>query len=319
MAHTRRFAAALIAAGLFAPGAARAAAVIRGQDSRIPLSPNSPDAPYTPPASLQAAVDLFRRMTTPVRLNGQGPFDFVVDTGANQTVLSAELAARLGLPVGEPSPLNGVAGVQMTGTVHVKTLSVGPSLQTDVVLSVLPEASIGGAGLLGVDGLDGKSLTLDFKARRLRIEASEHAWRDPYAVKVAAQSRAGRLTIVDADLNGTPVRAFLDSGAQRSIGNRAMGAVATRIAPSTAWTTAPIISATGQTTQGDVAVIPAIRIGGLLFQNLQVAFADLHIFRLWDLVDQPAILLGVDVLSRFSSVALDFPRGEVRFGLPQQS
>jgi hypothetical protein len=37
---------------------------------------------------------------------------------------------------------------------------------------------------------------------------------------------------------------------------------------------------------------------------------------LWDLVDRPAILIGVDVLSRFEAVSLDFARDEVRFQVP---
>jgi hypothetical protein len=36
-----------------------------------------------------------------------------------------------------------------------------------------------------------------------------------------------------------------------------------------------------------------------------VAFADLHTFRMWKLIDQPAILVGVDVMSRFQYVTLD--------------
>jgi hypothetical protein len=40
---------------------------------------------------------------------------------------------------------------------------------------------------------------------------------------------------------------------------------------------------------------------------------------LWKLIDRPAILLGVDILSRFEYVCLDFARGEVRFRLPSSA
>ena len=49
-----------------------------------------------------------------------------------------------------------------------------------------------------------------------------------------------------------------------------------------------------------------------------MAFADLHTFHLWNMIDKPALLLGVDVLSRFETVSLDFGRGEVRFRAPSQ-
>ncbi len=98
-------------------------------------------------------------MTAPVRLDDQGPFPFVVDTGANQTVISDVLAASLGLPRGEPAALHGVAGVQVADTVRAARLEVGGRVERDVVLSVLPQAALGGPGLLGVDRFDGGSLT----------------------------------------------------------------------------------------------------------------------------------------------------------------
>jgi hypothetical protein len=36
---------------------------------------------------------------------------------------------------------------------------------------------------------------------------------------------------------------------------------------------------------------------------------------MWNMIDKPAILLGVDILSRFQYVCLDFARDEVRFRL----
>ena len=49
-------------------------------------------------AQLGSAADSARRMTAPVHINGQGPFDFVIDTGANRTVVSRELATALAMP-----------------------------------------------------------------------------------------------------------------------------------------------------------------------------------------------------------------------------
>ena len=51
--------------------------------------------------------------------------------------------------------------------------------------------------------------------------------------------------------------------------------------------------------------------------NWPVAFADLHTFRMWDLIRAPAILIGVDMLSRFETVCLDFRHDEVAFRLPR--
>jgi predicted aspartyl protease len=253
-----------------------------------------------------------------VRVNGQGPFAFVVDTGANQSVLSQELVTRLGLPVGDLEPLNGAAGVKLTATTTA-TLDFGGRAQEAQTLSILPTAAIGGLGMLGLDGLEDQRLTLDFRGRRLRIEASRRAWRDPADVAMKANRRDGQLTLIDADFAGVPVIAFIDSGAQNTIGNLALRALALPRHPASVWEDVNVLSATGQTIGAEMSNLPALRVGGLHLPYWPVAFADLYTFQLWKLTDRPAILLGVDVLSRFEYVCLDFPRDEVRFRLPQRS
>lgn len=309
-ALSRRDAAALLVAVLAFASSARAYDINRSARATRLAEPD-----YTPPVNIAAVNDLYRRMTAPIRVNGQGPFPFVVDTGSNQTVIAAELAAKLGLPLGDPAPLNGVAGVQMAPTTRAR-LDVGPRRHRDATLSILAQADIGGSGLLGLEDLDGQCVTLDFRAPALRIEPGRRSVNDFGAIALKAHRRNGQLTLVDADLAGLRLTAFLDSGAQNTIGNMALRALALSRNPTSAWYETPIVSATGQTIQAEVADLPRLRVGNLNVPNWPVAFADLHTFKMWNLVDRPAILLGVDVLSRFETVCLDFARDEVRFRLP---
>jgi hypothetical protein len=83
--------------------------------------------------------------------------------------------------------------------------------------------------------------------------------------------------------------------------------------PQAIWDTAPVISVTGQVVTAEIGSVPGLRIGGLALPTWPVAFADLHTFKLWNLTSQPALMNGVDVMSRFSAVSLDFLRNEVRF------
>jgi len=316
MAHamvTRRTAAAYLAAGLGLAPAARADDLVHyGEATRL-KAPGP--APYVPPTSIAAVGDLYRRMTAPIHVNGAGPFAFVVDTGSNQTVIAQELADRLALPIGPLAPVNGVAGVRMAPTTAAR-LDVGPRRRSGAALSILPGGDIGGAGLLGLDGLEDQAVTLDFRGQALRIEPGRRLRVDPDAIIVRARRRGGQLTLVDADLAGLRVTAFLDSGAQSTIGNMALRALARARDPKTPWWRAPILSATGQSIDAEIADLPRLRVGGLRIPSWPVAFADLHTFRMWSLIDRPAILLGVDVLSRFEYVCLDFARDEVRFRLP---
>ena len=196
------------------------------------------------------------------------------------------------------------------------SLSVGGRHEVTTLLSVLPAETIGGIGMLGVDQLSGQRLTLDFRARQLRIEGSRWASRSDRDVVVSARRRDGQLTLVDADLDGAPITAFLDSGGQTTIGNMALYGLVRGRRPLGGSSPVAVISASGQSVPAEIADLAQLRVGGLWLQHLPVAFADLHTFHMWGMVDRPAILLGVDVLSRFDSVALDFARGEVRFRLP---
>jgi predicted aspartyl protease len=297
------------------PPFARGAVVAVGQASRLtPLD----ERPYLPPTSISTVADIYRRMTAPIKVDEAGPFAFVVDTGANQSVISRELADQLGLPLGSTEPLNGVAGVTDAPTT-VADLRVGARRQAKVVLSVLPAQAIGGHGMLGLDRLDGLQLTLNFRGQRLDIQPPRRLIRDPDDIAVKARRRNGQLTLVDADLAGIPLVAFLDSGAENTIGNMALRSLALSRNPATLWSQTPIVSATGQTIAAEIADLPALRVGGLRLPNWPVAFADLHTFQMWRLTERPAILLGVDVLSRFESVCLDFSRNEVRFRLPPRT
>ena len=122
-----------------------------------------------------------------------------------------------------------------------------------------------------------------------------------------------------AAFNTGDIPAFLDSGAQDTIGNMALRELALTRYPLTPLRAVSIISVTGQTIPAEFADLPALRFGGVTLSSWPIAFADLHIFRMWDLVHAPAILIGVDVLSRFETVCLDFRRNEVGFRLPSRA
>lgn len=267
---------------------------------------------YVPPSDLKLVADIYRRMKVPTRINGSGPFGFVVDTGANQSVIAQELAAQLGLREGPTAPLNGVAGVQVAPTTSAR-VEIGKRMLPEQILSMLPRAGIGGDGMLGLDSIGEAALTIDFVKRDLRIDAGRDNWRDPDAIAVKATRRDGQLTLVKVFLSGRPLTAFIDSGAESTIGNQALRQLALTLNPKSAWTETSILSSTGQTIQAEMADLLDLRVGNLKVPVWPVAFADLHTFEMWGMIKDPAILIGVDILSRFDSVCLDFARDEVRF------
>lgn len=270
-----------------------------------------------PETSLDARTDILARMTVDVMINGQGPFPFAVDTGADRTAISAGLAAKLGLPSGDNVSLNGMAGVDTVRTVTIARLDIGKRHLTNVRAPALPDGSLGVMGLLGIDALAGNKVTMDFDAAKLTLRPSVKAKEpaeDGETIVVTAKSRFGQLVLVDASINGQKVYAIVDSGAQITVGNLALKRLMTlqRGNPKRS-TPIELISVTGRKLTADLTTMPKIRLGGIDLGNVQVAYSNAHPFKKFGLLRQPALLLGVDVLQSFKRVSLDFESKKVRF------
>ncbi|MGZ3377120.1 MAG: aspartyl protease family protein [Phenylobacterium sp.] len=315
---------------LLGPGALSACMTPRGPRDLVSINLADTGPAPAPPdagAQLETAFDQAKRMTVPVYLNGKGPFGFVVDTGANRTVVSTELAAALGLPSGGKVEVHGIAGAEPAEQVLVRRLAVGAVTSNELTLPVLDKARLGADGLLGVDALKGRRMSLDFVANRFEIAPSSpfgteigkgsntRIRGDTDPIKVSAAIREGQLVILDAQVADVRVAAFIDSGAQVTVGNHALRDAVVHTHPDFGPRLAPVplISATGQTAMGEFAPLPVLRLGGMQIYDVVGIFAQLHIFDLWKLSDRPAILIGVDVLRHFQDVTLDFSRKEVIF------
>ncbi len=311
----RRALAAGLGLGLAGAGATRAlSSEFRTTDPNVPIVAQVKSSAGLADQTIETARDPYRRMTAPVFLNRTGPYYFVVDTGANQSVVCQEIATALALAPGPILPLHGVAGVENTPTAIVPQVRIGSTSDKDVLMPVLPRAAIGADGILGVDRLRNQRLTLDFQHRKLDIERSHYAELPPFTSSVPGRQRSGQLTIVDADLAGIHVSAFLDSGAERTIGNMALLELAVLRNPTSKFFEVPVISVTGRTLPGKVAMLPVLRLGVVRLVDIAVTFADLHVFQIWGL-EKPAVLVGMDALSVFDSVTIDFGRAEVWFEL----
>ncbi len=314
----RALACGLGAAGALAAGGARAGPGLllrEGESSLIRRAPTAADL-YEPPVSVAAVRDLYSRMTVPVVVDGSPPLAFVVDTGANRSVLAADVASALGFELHPPELVHGTVGETMAPTIRASRVQMGELLQSDVSLCVLPRADLGCDGLLSADRLAGQRLEFDFALGCVRIAPGRRFHADPREVVLRSRPKAGQLSLVDADAGGVRVTAFIDSGAGATVGNLALMNARAQRAPGTRWTAAVISSVTGQTQPAEAALLPRLTLGDFTVTNLPVVYADIHPFRMWSLLDRPALLIGIDLLSRFSRVSLDYARREVRVRAP---
>ncbi|HYJ29972.1 MAG TPA: retroviral-like aspartic protease family protein [Allosphingosinicella sp.] len=259
------------------------------------------------------------RMTVPISIGGRGPYRFIVDTGSERTVLSRELAQRLGLAAGIPVVVHSMTEVRRTSTAVVPSLRLGRRRVDNIHAPLLSQHTLGADGLLGVDSLVSQRVELDFTTNEMSVTPSRRrtpAWDGAGAIVVRARSRFGRLILVDAAFNGERVWVIVDTGAEISIANEALRRRLQRRGRLGPTVPLEVVSVTGGTRIVDYGVAERVRIGTTEIANLPVGFADVEPFRQLGLIDRPAILLGMDALQLFDRVSLDFANREVRLQSP---
>ena len=274
-----------------------------------------------PADQLAFEADGTQRMTVEVRIGGRGPFRFLVDTGAERTLISQELARRLSLEPGRFARIHSMSEVSDVPTAVIPRLRVSARTLSNIHAPAFLQHNLGAEGVLGVDTLKAQRVRFDFASQTMSISpaASRDRLTDPDAVVVTARSRFGRLIVADARAEGQKIWVVIDTGSEVTVGNEALRSKLEekgRLDP-----TVPIelLSVTGGRIPAKHTRIRGAMIGNVKLRNMPVAFAEVHPFEKLGLTDQPAILLGMDVLSHFDEVTIDFANRDVRFVLPGRS
>jgi predicted aspartyl protease len=261
------------------------------------------------------------RMTVPVHLSGAGPFHFLVDTGADRTAISRELAGRLGLASGKSAAVHTVAGVSQVSTAEVPDLELTKKPVTVKDAPLLESADMGADGILGVDALSSKRVEFDFDSKTLSIVPSATPdFRDePGTIVVQAARRGGRLVVTDASANGHPITVVIDTGAQLSIGNEALRQQLLGRDLVDPVQKVVLQAVTGEMITGDYMFVRKLEIGGVTVKDLAIVFTDAHTFKQLKLDRRPALLLGMNVMHAFKKVSIDFAARKFRVVLPESS
>lgn len=310
---------ALLAGSAFADNPAKPPAIPKA----VPAPPGS--MPALPTAVIDDTLQLGgenidakkvrSRMTIAVQVNGTGPYRFIVDSGADSSVVGRKVATALGLPLGTPVRLNGMTASSIVPRVMVNELTLGATSVYDLELPVLEERDLGGDGMLGIDALAGERLMLDFEKREITVEdASKPAkWTGDFII-VTARRHRGQLILTEVRANGQKVDAVVDTGTEITIGNMALRdkILSKRAA---VIETIEVTGVTGKTVKLDLLRVGEIKLGSVTLTNVPIAFADVPPFGVFGLKDEPALLLGTDLMENFRRVSLDFKSRKVRFQL----
>jgi predicted aspartyl protease len=275
-----------------------------------------------PPAELSTRNDPGQRLTIEVRINGAGPYRFVVDTGAERSVIADTVAAELKLPTVGRVLVDGIVRKIPADLAAVDSLSFGPFSRNAMHIPVLPRQFLLVDGYLGLDAIDGNRVTFDFEHHLLKIDPSHSApppsVGDDVTVTVVARGAGGRLRAGHCWIDGVSAAAFIDSGAEVSMGNTALkNALAARRAGVQELGPIVLTGVTGGETVGEVIAIRRIHLQDMAVENDLLAISDTASFDAWGLTDSPALLLGMNFLRQFAKVSIDYRRAEIRFELSE--
>jgi len=261
------------------------------------------------------------RMTVPVRLGGMGPYQFLVDTGADRSAVSSAIVARLALAPASPAALHSSTGVTTVSTAKVPSLEFTRPAQKLIEAAVLDSANMGADGIVGVDVLRSQRVQFDFDKKTMTIVPSAVPdFRDePGTIVVEARRKNGRLILTDAVANGQDVTVVLDTGSEICVGNEALRQRLLGRNLVDGREKVQLQSVTGDVISGDYMFVRNLRIGGITLENLAVVFVDAHTFKQLKLDKTPALLLGMNAFRAFKKVSIDFANRQFRVVVPEHS
>jgi predicted aspartyl protease len=253
-----------------------------------------------------------------VMINGQGPFYFLLDSGSASTVLSKSLADKLGIDVIGNIPARGVGGFGEMGFGQIDSLSIGSLSWHLNRIMVYDFSSFTGSrlgildGILGYDFFARFPMLIDFGDDNIVLFSPFRSDLPRLDESVGADIYL-QIPVIEASLNGYPVRFALDLGAEMGVvlqGHsrwyREMADEFDRIAAETE------IQGVGGILTVKTASLDSLRIGNIRIDNPKVMVTA---------ADDPAAIpfpdyiegfLGIEILKEFN-LLINYPEGKISF------
>ncbi|WP_305098328.1 aspartyl protease family protein [Croceibacterium aestuarii] len=279
-----------------------------------PAQPEEPDS-VSDVEQIALQKEYYDRVTVPVHLMGIGPYKFMVDTGAQATVVSTRVADEVGLHERRAAVLVGMASKANVETAEVPQFTLGSREFHIQTAPIVPQENLGLAdGILGLDSLQNQRVLIDFVKKRILVADSDTLGGNVgYEIIVKARRKLGQLIITGARINGIDTDVIVDTGSQSSLGNMAL---LKRLRSARALPDNTITDVNGEQLTGNVKVVRKLEIDRMSISNLPIIFADAPPFESLGMHERPALILGITELKLFRRVAIDFSNQKILFDLP---
>jgi predicted aspartyl protease len=251
----------------------------------------------------------------PTLVNGQGPFDFILDTGAGACFLSPELAQKLDVRATETKEAAGAGGKVRIDLGNVQSMSVGRVTVENIKVGITPElARISACCGTKIDGGLGHNffqdfrLKLDYRNRLLTLhggqiypDTQDVGKAAPVGFRLAHPSKP--LAVLPVLVNGSGPHPFiLDTGASTTM-------LSTHLAKNldVSQSGSPALTGAGGMASASLGTLRTLTIGSTELENIQVVISD-FLDNLSRLIETEVKgIIGYNALSQFS-VTIDYPQ-----------
>jgi len=243
-----------------------------------------------------------------VTIAGEGPWPFMIDTGASHTTLALPVAEALGYVSTRDQlhPVQTLTAETLEERLIIADMRFGPARATS--LNAVVADVVGGElqGLIGLDALAGERVRLDFPAGEIVFDvpslAGAHGRIDP----------EHGVAMIEASVHGMrePVMVLVDTGSGFTLINSALARRLYR-EPVARMQVGGITRTSPSAAVEERARMERLRVGGLCARAIRAVHADVDVFRALGWRDRPAMVLGLDLLQH-AVITVDGPSGAIR-------
>ncbi|MGB5332421.1 MAG: retroviral-like aspartic protease family protein [Woeseiaceae bacterium] len=261
------------------------------------------------------------RIIVEARLNGHGPYDFVLDTGASISAVFNNVRDQLAL---EPVPgksviVHGAIASGKHPLLRIEQLQLGSAVWSDPRVVSLPGETEAGAnvdGVLGVDFLRRYAIGFSVRDRVVRLyspdviaDRSYRGWASVPLKAEAVGDSGAAFYFFDIEIEGWKIAAVFDLGAGFNMinwaGVESLGRTARALRMK-------VLLSGALESSHVLARIRAeeVTTAGIRWRNEEFSVGDIKIFETFKLNDKPAAILGAGLFTQRDFV-IDFARNRL--------
>jgi predicted aspartyl protease len=253
----------------------------------------------------------------PTRVNGAGPFDFILDTGAGTSLLSAELAQQLNIKILGTKEGQSAGGKISVSLAKVESLALGQAKIEDVEVGIVDLGHIAKTigtkidGDVGYNFLKHFRVTIDYQTAEIRFDDPKRIenFGGPSKAEIPMRlaSPAKPIVLVDVYANGRgPFQFAIDTGTSTT-------AIAPEVAQQLRIDGSPIGPLTTGGSQVNVTAgnLKSFQLGGARIDDLVVVVADFFAMLSQAVGAKLDGIVGYNFLRNFR-VVMDYPSEKFR-------